>query len=583
MLRGIGVCHAQSDRDRMTDSPNLQLTEQAFARSAGRQLALYALYALVGVAAVVYLLSLLAGGSSGYSGAAIDVENNAITISLREEPPQLDSGRATDAASFVVIAHTMEGLITYDDNNQLVPGVAERWEIREDGATFWLRNTARWSDGQPVTAHDFVFSWRRVADPATGSEYAFILYPVKNAEAINNGELPVSYLGVRAVDDLTLEVEFERPTPYFEKLAAFSTYYPVREDFFRSTNGRYGADADMLLYNGPYVISEWVHNASMRWEKNPYYWSDEKGFLDVINVGYITQDVNAKLNLFKDGQIVDTHLVAPMLPSAMEQRWQIQRFMEGTVFFLEFNHRPGRLTDNLNLRKALLLAQDPAELVYKALKEASYLPAPSLFPEFIRGVNGPFRQEYPPPEHRMDLAAARRHLELARQELGIDEFPPLVMLTGDTPVAMVAAEYYQALYKKNLGLDLLIDAQIFKQRLAKMTSGDFDMVLAGWGPDYDDALTFGDLFASWNLNNRGRYNSPRMDELIRTAQSSLDPKTRMDAFGEIQQLIYDDAVIIPMYERGWSFVVDSRLKGFRRRSIGPEVDYKYAYIEADGQ
>ena len=142
-------------------------------------------------------------------------------------------------------------------------------------------------------------------------------------------------------------------------------------------------------------------------------------------------------------------------------------------------------------------------------------------------------------------------------------FPPLVLLTGDTPVAMVAAEYYQALYKKHLGLDILIDAQIFKQRLAKMTSGD--------------------LFAAWNLNNRGRYNNPGMDALIRTAQSSLDARERMDAFGEIQQLIYDDAVIIPMYERGWSFMVDPRLKGFKRRSIGPEVDYNYAYIDAEQQ
>jgi oligopeptide transport system substrate-binding protein len=553
--------------------------EQKFTQSAGRQLALYAVYALVALGVLVYLLSLSSAGSGAGTGSAINPETNSITITLREEPPQLDSGRATDAASFVVIAHTMEGLIAYDDNNQLVPGVAERWEIREDGATFWLRENARWSDGQPVTAHDFVFSWRRVVDPVTTSEYSFILYPIKNAEAINTGDLPSTFLGVEAVDDLTLEVQFERPTPYFDKLVAFNTYYPVREDFFASTNGRYGADADMLLYNGPYVISEWVHNASMRWEKNPYYWNDQKGFLNAINVGYITQDVNAKLNLFKDGQIVDTHLVAPMLPSAMEQRWHIQLFMEGTVFFLEFNHREGRVTDNYHFRKAMQLAQDPAELVYKALKEASYLPAPSLFPEFIRGVDDLFRKEYPPPEHRMDVEAARQHLEMARQELGIDEFPPIVLLTGDTPVAMVAAEYYQALYKKHLGLDILIDAQIFKQRLAKMTSGDFDMVLAGWGPDYDDALTFGDLFASWNLNNRGRYDSARMDELVRTAQSSLDPKTRMDAFGEIQQLVYDDAVIIPMYERGWSFVVDPRLKGFKRRSIGPEVDYNYAYID----
>jgi len=128
-------------------------------------------------------------------------------------------------------------------------------------------------------------------------------------------------------------------------------------------------------------------------------------------------------------------------------------------------------------------------------------------------------------------------------------------------------------------LEIRIDKQIFKQRLAKMTAGDFDIVVSGWGPDYDDALTFGDLFASWNLNNRGRYASEEMDEQIRIAQSELDPLKRMEAFAEIQRIVHEDVVMIPMYERGWSFVVDPRLKGFKRRAVGPEVDYNFAYID----
>ena len=551
-----------------------------YAGSAAKQLGVYAVYLAVAMALIVYILAFFAGTSgTSINGGAINEERNSITIALSEEPPQLDSTRATDASSFIVIAHTMEGLISYDDNDQLTPGVAERWEIRDNGATFWIREEARWSDGLPVTAHDFEYAWKRVVDPATAGEYAFILYPIKNAEAVNRGDLPKEALGVRAVSDLVLQVDFERPTPYFDKLVAFNTYYPVREDFFVSTNGRYGADADMLLFNGPYVLTEWIHGASMLWEKNPYYWSDEKGFLDEIVIAYITNDVNANLNLFKDGQIVQTSLTAPMLPTAMEQRWQIDRFMDGSLFFLEFNHREGRVTENLNFRKALLLAQDPSELVYKVLKEASYLPAESLFPVWIQGLQGAFRKEYPVPEHRMDLERAREHLELAKLELGINDFPPIVLLTGDSSLSLLAAEYYQELFKKNLGLELRIDAQIFKQRLAKMTSGDFDIVMAGWGPDYFDALTFGDLFSSWNLNNRGRYQSEQMDDLIRIAQSELDPKKRMDAFSSIQDLIYEDVVIVPMYERGISFVVDPRLKGFKRRSVGPQVDYNYAYIE----
>ena len=548
--------------------------------SAARSLALYAAYVLLAVAILIYILAFFAGSTGiAINGGAINEERNSITIALSEEPPQLDSTRSTDAVSFVVLAHTMEGLIAYDQNDQLTPGAAERWEIRDDGATFWIREEATWSDGQPVTAHDFEFAWKRVLDPDTAAEYAFILYPIKNAEAVNQGNLPKEMLGVRAVTDLVLEVDFERPTPYFDKLVAFNTYFPVREDFFESTNGRYGADAGMLLSNGPYILTEWIHGASMLWNKNPYYWNSEKGLLDEIVTAYITNDANANLNLFKDGQIVQTGLTAPMLPTAMEQRWQIDRFMDGTLFFLEFNHREGRITDNLNFRKALYLAQDSSELVYKVLKEASYLPAESLFPIWIQGLQGAFRKEYPLPKHSLDLKKAREYLDLARQELGLEEFPPIILLTGDSSLSLLAAEYYQELYKKNLGLELRIDAQIFKQRLAKMTSGDFDIVMAGWGPDYFDALTFGDLFASWNLNNRGRYQSEEMDNLVRTAQSELDPQKRMDAFGSIQELIYSDVVIIPMYERGVSFVVDPRLKGFKRRSVGPQVDYNYAYID----
>jgi len=549
--------------------------------SEARSLALYAACVLLAVAILVYILAFFAGNTGiAINGGAINEERNSITIALSEEPPQLDSTRSTDASSFVVLAHTMEGLIAYDQNDQLTPGVAERWEIRDDGATFWIREEAIWSDGQPVTAHDFEFAWKRVLDPDTAAQYAFILYPIKNAEAVNQGDLPKEMLGVRAVTDLVLEVDFERPTPYFDKLVAFNTYFPLREDFFESTNGRYGADAEMLLSNGPYILTEWIHGASMVWKKNPYYWNSEKGLLDEIVTAYITNDANANLNLFKDGQIVQTGLTAPMLPTAMEQRWQIDRFMDGTLFFLEFNHREGRITDNLHFRKALYFAQDPSELVYKVLKEASYLPAESLFPIWIQGLQGAFRKEYPLPKHSLDLEKAREYLDLARQELGLEDFPPIILLTGDSSLSLLAAEYYQELYKKNLGLELRIDAQIFKQRLAKMTSGDFDIVMAGWGPDYFDALTFGDLFSSWNLNNRGRYQSEEMDNLVRTAQSELDPQKRMDAFGSIQELIYSDVVIIPMYERGVSFVVDPRLKGFKRRSVGPQVDYNYAYIDS---
>jgi oligopeptide transport system substrate-binding protein len=374
-------------------------------------------------------------------------------------------------------------------------------------------------------------------------------------------------------------VTFEQPLAYFDKLVAFSTYYPIREDFYRGTNGAYGADADKLLYNGPFSITRWVHGASLKMQKNPHYWNPERAKVDVLDFAYITADANATLNLFKDGRIGYASLLAENLNEAMVQRWHIDRFMDGSVFYIEFNHRPGRLTGNHHLRKALQLANDSAELVYKVTKLPGYLPGESLFPIWLKGVNGFFREEYPAKQPTLDVKAARRHLELAKAELGVKEIPPLVLLSGDNPVSNIQAEYYQQVFRKHLGLELKIDKQIFKQRLAKMLSGEFDLVLAGWGPDYDDPLTFGDLFSSWNMNNRGRYRNPDLDRWVRVAQSSQDTKTRMDAFGEIQRIIIDDAVILPNYERGLTYVTRPELKGMVRRAVGPDPDFTNAFIE----
>jgi oligopeptide transport system substrate-binding protein len=202
----------------------------------------------------------------------------------------------------------------------------------------------------------------------------------------------------------------------------------------------------------------------------------------------------------------------------------------------------------------------------------------SLFPVWLNGVNGPFRQEYPPPVVTPDLASARQHLALAKQELGVTELPPLVLLTDDGAIANKQSEYFQNLFARTLGIDIRIDKQIFKQRLDKMTSGDFDIVAAGWGPDFADPLTYGDLYASWNGNNRGKYNNPELDEQVRIAQNSLDPRTRMDAFGEIQRILIEDAVQLPNYERGLVYVQDPRLRGVVRRAVGTNPDYSQAYL-----
>ena len=508
------------------------------------------------------------------AASAVDYENQVITIALTQEPPQMNSMKATDQVSGMIIGHVMEGLTRYDRRGRVVPGVAERWEMNGQKATFWLRDNALWSDGKPVTAHDFVFAWQTALKPETASEYSFIFYSIKNARAINKGELPAERLGAVALNDHRLEVTLEQPTAYFIKLTAFATFSPVRQDFFQSRGESFGADAKDLIYNGPFIMTEWKHSASLRMVKNPGYWNKDAITLNAINADYITADTRARLNLFTDGKIAYTALDGETYKDALTQRFRIRRFNTGSVFFLEYNYRPGRTTRNLNLRKAIQHAFDPDEMVNKVLAIPGNLRGESLFPVWLNGVNDKFRREYPAPLANRDLAEAKKYLEKARRELG--GIPPLVLLISDTPTAIKQGEYLQGLLQNKLGLELKIDVQTFKQRLAKMTSGEFDIVGAGWGPDFDDIMTFGDLFASWNLNNRGRYNNPRYDDLVRTAMNSTDPKTRMDAMGEAQRILYDEAVLLPQYEQGVIYLLHPRVKGVVRRVVGPDPDYAHA-------
>ena len=326
-------------------------------------------------------------------------------------------------------------------------------------------------------------------------------------------------------------------------------------------------------------MTRWVHGAHVRLEKNPHYWNRDAVHLDMIDIPYITTDENTWMNLYKAGAIAKATLGAEQLDEAMRLRWNLGRYVDGSVFYVDFNFRDGRITRNYNLRKAIQLVNDPTELVNKVIALPAYQPAFSLFPSWLKGASGRFRQEYPVPAIRPDVAEARRHLDLAKKELGLEQIPPLVLLTDDGSFSNKNAEYFQDVLRRTLGIEIKIDKQIFKQRLTKMTTGDFDMVSAGWGPDFDDPLTFGDLYASWNGNNRGKYNNPELDRQVRIAQSSLDPKVRMDAFGKIQKILIDDVVLLPNYERGRVYVQDPRLKGVVHRAVGTDPDYTNAYIE----
>ncbi len=514
----------------------------------------------------------------GLHARAVDATTRTISLAMATEPPSLNSLQATDSESFFVLTHVMEGLTQYNLHNELVPGVAQRWQIDQSGATFWLRKNARWSDGKAVTAEQFVYAWREALDPRNGAPYASILFPVKNARAINNGKLAKTELGVVALDDHTLQVVFEQPCPYFLGLTAFATYYPLRQDIVEKHGARYAAESTTMVYNGPYALERWVHGASLRLVKNTSYWDVGRLAIDTIEIPYMTSSAAATLNLFKDDAIAFASLDAESLKEAVVQGYPVRRFRNGIIYFIQFNFRAGRASLNHDLRRAMQLVFDSATLVNKVIAMPGNKALDGLFPSTVNGVNGPFQREFPPPPPQQNLVLARETIAAARAAFG-GELPPLTLLVSETPVSVIIGEYLQNMFKQALGLDIRLDKQTFKQRIAKMQSGDFDMVLSGWGPDFDDPITYGDLFASWNENNRGRYSSERYDHWVGVAQQGSDPRVRMQAMEQLQRILHADVAILPLFEGASVYLQKPALRGVGRAIFGGDPSYKFAWIE----
>jgi oligopeptide transport system substrate-binding protein len=527
---------------------------------------------------LIFALLLIFPAVASAADDAVDVKSQRITIALSAEPPNLNSLVTTDQISGFVLAHVMEGLLQYDERNRLVGGVAERWQLRPDGATFWLRRTARWSDGKPVTARDFVFAWRTAVTPATASQYATAFFPIRNAERVNRGELPPEQLGVRAISAYRLDVKFERPCPYFLGLTAFFSYYPVREDFYRDRGQRYGADAEDLLYNGAFVLRRWVHGAELQLERNQKYWNRRRVHLQGIDIAYITSDANALFNLYRSGSIAFTPLEPESLRESLTRGYPIRRFDTAAMYYWQFNLRPGRLTANRKLRQAIQAVYDPQLLVNKIIGLPGVRAAESLFPRALRTGGRTVVDVYPPSLPPRNLQRARQLLQEAREEMGIEQIPPLVLLAGDSARAQKEAEYFQQLLSAGLGLQVRIDRQIFKQRLEKMARGDFDIAAAAWGPDFDDPITFGDLMASWNENNRGRYHSDIYDFWVALAQQEADPDMRLQAFAHMQRLLIEDAPILMAYENAQVYVQHAQLQGVSRAIFGGDPNFRYARV-----
>jgi oligopeptide transport system substrate-binding protein len=518
---------------------------------------------------------------NGTAEKPAEAREQVLNLLAASEIPSMDSAIATDSVSFLVLNNVMEGLFRIDENGDLVDGMAEVASIQksEDGKkyTFKIRD-AKWSNGDPVTAHDFVYAWRKVVDPNTASEYAYIMNDIKNAAEIQGKKASPDQLGVKAIDDKTLEVELVNNIPYFEKLTTFPVFFPQNQKFVESQGDKYGLEFNTAVYNGPFVLADWKHEQSWQYKKNPNYWDAGTVKLEAINVN-VVKDVGAGVNLYETKKVDRVGLSSEYVDK-YKQDPNFKTEADASVFFLRQN-TTNEVLKNVKARQAIAKGFDKEGIATVILNNGS-TPANGLVPkEFVKSPAGvDFREE------NGDILAynaeeAKKLWEEAKKELGKDTFE-IELLNYDDDNSKKVGEFLKEQWETNLpGLTVNIKQQPFKQKLELESKMQYDITFAGWGPDYPDPMTFMDMFVTDGAHNQTGWSNAEHDKLIADAKSTLlsDLQARWNAMLKAEKIMLEEAPIAPMFQRGTSFLEREYVKGIVSYQFGADFSYKWAHLE----
>lgn len=514
-----------------------------------------------------------------------DSSGKVLKVAKDVELASMDQHIATDGLSFEVIAATIEGLYTVDADGNAIPAIAESYDLSEDGLTytFYLREEAKWSNGDPVTSNDFVYAWRRLVDPNTASEYAFIMdvAGVENAASVNSGDASLEELGVKAVDDYTLEVNLALPVPYFLQLMAFPSFFPLNESFVTEKGDDYAQSPDGLLANGPFKMTEWTQGHSFKVEKNDSYYDKDNVNLDGVEYKIMKDAQTAALEF--DSANMDIVRLTGEIVDLYKDNDAFTLIHEGYLWYIAPNEEVPEL-QNVNLRQALGRAVNKDQLTETVLNDGSTV-ADFIVPVGLAtGPDGKdFRETSANDYMTYDVAAAQEYWEKAKQELGVESLT-LELLFEDTDALKKCAEFIQSELQTNLpGLTIELKSQPKKNRLELMRAGDYQLGITRWGPDYADPTTYLDMFITGNANNYPNYSNADYDALMeRIGKGDLvyDAEARWEAMKEAEELlIAQDAAALPMYQQGNTYLINPKVSGIETHSVGVPFIYKNVKIE----
>lgn len=488
-------------------------------------------------------------------------KGNVLHLANDTEPSDLDPQTITGRPESTIVRALMEGLVTPDPKTlEPRPGQAERWEISEDGLvyTFYLRPGAKWSNGDPVTAHDFVGSYRRMLTPSLASQYAYQLFLVNNAEAYHKGEIPdFAEVGFKAIDDRTLEITLDHPTGYFLNVLIHTSWYPVHLPTVEKFGGleRQGTRwtrPENYVGNGPFLLEEWTPNQHIDVVRNPLYWDAANVKLDGARF-YPIENADTEERMFRTGQLDVTRALP--LNKIDEYRENHQDVLQVDDFFVSAYYRINVNRPQLSdprVRRALALAIDRTGLTQE-VQRGTKTPAFSLTP--------PLPQFEPPVVFEDNLDRARELLAEAGFPNG-EGLPRIEILYPTSDSGRIITEALQAMWRNGLNIDVALYNQEFKVYLQSMTNQDYDVAWSAWGGDYADPMTFLDTMVTDGGNNRTGWSNAVYDQLIEDVQTVTDPVRRAELFIEMERIIGEDVPIIPLYFYTSVYAKNQEVKGW---------------------
>ena len=517
------------------------------------------------------------------SDAAKVSKGGTFRMNLHAEPPSLDPAQAQDNTSGTVLNAIFAGLAEVDKDGKAVPAAAESWKEEGNKITFTLRKDGKWSNGDPVTAHDFEYAWKHVLDPKTqpAPPYAYQLFYLKNAESYNQGKGDAASVGVKALDDYTLEVELENPTPYFVSLTSFYTYMPVHKS--AQTNPKWAADASTIISNGAFKMTAWQHNGSIELTKNENYFATDKVNFDKVQMAMIDASAT-ELSMYQTNQLdysgaptgeLPTDQI-PVLKKSLPDELKIQGI--ASIYYYVFNNTVEPF-DNAKIRKAFAMSIDRQQIVDKVTL-GGQIPAYGFVSPGIMGENKPFREEHSDAEYiKPDVAEAKKLLEEGMKEKGYTTLPQITLIHNQGDGHKKIAQAITDMWKQNLGVTVKVESQEWGVFLKNRTNGNYQIARSGWGADYSDPMTFLDMWVTKAGNNDAKFSNAEYDKLIKEAKASSDQKVRMDNFAKAEKILMgDNTAVLPIYYYTSVGLIKPNLKGLFHDFNG-SIHFNNAYFE----